>query len=115
MAVAHQIEEICIWGTASLGASASGKILSVDKRDTCKPIEVADGNGELNSLILTDRRTEITAEILTTALAVAPVTGGTLTIDTTNYIIRESEISWTAGQARKFRVTAWKEEVFPVV
>lgn len=113
MAVTHKIAEVCTWGTSELGALTVGTIYSFERRDTCKPVEITDENGELSSLVLTDRRTEISLEILSTASAAAPTTGGTITIDSVAYIIRDSEIMWTAGQARKFRVTAWTNQDFP--
>ena len=111
MAVTHKIAEVCIWGTSDITAS-EGTVLSFEKKDTCKPVEITDANGELGSLVLTDRRTEVSVEILTTAAASVPTPGATLTIDGGTYIVRDSEIIWTAGQARKFRVSAWLQTTF---
>ena len=112
MSVAHKIATVCTWGTGTTGTTTTGKILSLDKKTTAKSVEQEDENGELYSLILHDRRVEISLEVLATASSVRPATGTTLTLDAIDYIVTDSSDKWTAGGTKKISISAFRVLAF---
>lgn len=112
MSVAHKTATVCIWGTSTAGTHASGKVLSFDKKITAKQFEQEDENGELFSLILHDRREEITVELLATASSTRPAIASTFTIDTKDYIVTDSADKWSAGGTKKISVSAYRVVAF---
>ena len=115
MSVAHKTSTICTWGTSSAGTHASGKMLSFEKKTTAKQFEQEDENGELYSLVLHDRREEISVELLATSSSVRPATGTTFTIVGTpsvDYIVTESADKWSAGSTKKISVSAYRSVPF---
>lgn len=104
MAAAHKIATKCIWSLDGV-TGGTGTVLSLESKDICQQVEAAGDTGELALLVLTDRRTEISMEAMTSDAAPEP--GATLTVNSVVYHVRDSETIWTAGQVQKIRVNAW--------
>lgn len=112
MAASIKLGTDVIWGISSTEGgtlTASGKLLSVDRKTTAKQFEQEGENGEVYSVIFYDQREEVTCEVLCKTAATIPQPGSTIDLaGVTGLFVSDATVKWKSGDTKKLSITAWK-------
>ena len=94
-----------VWGTGDGIATVVGRIISQRVSRTEDQAELANEDGEVDGLVLYNKKTSASIECLLPSSGAVPAEGDSLTVDSHAGIVRTVEKSWSRGDWAKYTIT----------